>query len=115
GLAGSMSLGRGSWLGSPGFVSPGRLFFFSLEVGGWRLVWDHPGLTLAPSSSNESATAKKRYERVNLIVIRLPTTSARKEAHCRLPISIVDLRILGPAIGNWQSKIGSKEGLMRGR
>src|SRR5215813_14940659 len=61
-----MSFGSGSW-SSPGFVSVGRLFFFSLDVGGWRLDCDHPVLTLAPSSINESATAKKRYERLNLI------------------------------------------------
>ena len=56
---GSMSLRKRLLLCSPGLaVSPGRLFFFSLEVGGWRLDCDHPGLILAPSSNNESAIAK---------------------------------------------------------
>src|SRR6185436_11098571 len=100
-----MSLGRGSWLGSPGLVSPGRLFFFSLDVGGWRLDCDHPGLTLAPSSNNESATAKKRYERVNLIINRLPTTKSeegRYPALGRLPVKRYGLRCVSG-------------GLMRGR
>src|SRR5215213_3028838 len=69
GLAGSRSLGSGSCPCSPGFVvSLGRLFFLSLEVGGWRLDCDHPGLTFAPSSNNESATPKSGYKRLNLIV-----------------------------------------------
>src|ERR1044071_3290268 len=67
GLVGSMSLGIGSCWPSPGFVSLGRLFFFSLELGGRRLDCDHPVLTLAPSSNNESATAKNGYERLILI------------------------------------------------
>src|SRR5678815_2262745 len=68
-VGGSRSFGSGSWPCSPGFgVSPGRLFFFSLEVGGWRLDCDHPGLILAPSSNNESAIPRSGYERLNLII-----------------------------------------------
>src|SRR6185436_11110696 len=99
-----MSLGRGSWLGSSGLVSPGRLFFFSLDVGGWRLDCDHPELTLAPSSNNESATAKNRYERLNLI-ISTPVGHKRGRkliADCRFSIADFNELQITAIPANWQ-------------
>src|SRR5688572_24399629 len=69
GAAGSRSLGSGSC--SPSFVgvSPGRLFFFSLDVGGCRRDCDCPGCTYKPRiSRHERTTPKSGYARLNLIV-----------------------------------------------
>src|SRR5688572_31935951 len=77
GAAGSRSLGSGSC--SPSFVgvSPGRLFFFSLDVGGCRRDCDCPGCTYKPRiSRHERTTPKSGYARLNLIVFN--SRGARK-------------------------------------
>src|SRR5688572_8350205 len=75
GLTGSRSFGRGSC--SPSFVgvvSPGRLFFFSLEVGGCRRDCDKPGFTYNPRINKQARTIPKSgYARLNFIV-QLPRT-----------------------------------------
>src|SRR5262249_52186640 len=68
GLVGTMSGGTGSCL-SPSFCpSPGRLFFFSFDDGGWRRDCENPGMHIPVTSNTERATAKKGYNRLNFIV-----------------------------------------------
>src|SRR5829696_3126375 len=68
GLVGVRSGGSGScWSPCLG-VSPGRLFFFSLLLGGCRRDCDQPGLTFTPINNRERAIAKSEYDRLNLIV-----------------------------------------------
>src|SRR5215212_4033823 len=68
GLVGVRSGGSGScWSPCLG-VSPGRLFFFSLLVGGCRRDCDQPGLTFTAINNRERAIAKSEYDRLNLIV-----------------------------------------------
>src|ERR671914_2627933 len=69
GLAGSRSRGRGSCSPSFAGVSPGRLFFFSFDVGGCRRDCDNPGGTFKPRiSRHASAIPINGYDRLNLIV-----------------------------------------------
>src|SRR5689334_24269561 len=69
GLVGTMSGGTGSCVSSPGFCpSPGRLFFFSFDVGGWRRDCEKPGMQTPITSKTERATAKNAYNRLSLIV-----------------------------------------------
>src|SRR5262245_55645839 len=78
GLVGSRSFGSGSCSPSFGGVSPGRLFFFSLEVGGCRRDCDKLGFTHNPRiSRHERTIPKSGYARLNFIV-QLPEEKRRK-------------------------------------
>src|SRR5438045_406941 len=67
GLVGVRSGGSGCcW--SPGLgVSPGRLFFFSLVVGGCRRDCDQPIFTFDPINSSERTIPITGYDLLNLI------------------------------------------------
>src|ERR1700754_608981 len=68
GLVGTMSCATGSC--SPGFgASPGRLFFFSLDVGGWRRDCEKPGIIMPITSNTERDKAKNAYIRLDFIVL----------------------------------------------
>src|ERR1700730_12180405 len=72
--------GKGSCCFSPSFSgSPGRLFFFSLVVGGCLRDWEKARFALVPTrNANTSTKLKNERKDLSTLIVTTPEVQAKK-------------------------------------